>query len=415
MQELVIATQNPGKIAEIRALLAGVPVTVLGLDEAGGPFDEPPETGTSFEENAAMKARVYAEWTGRACLADDSGLEVDALDGRPGVDSAWYAYASEAAAKAEPREVRDPANIEKLLRELEGVTEERRGARFVCCMVLAGPNSGTGFLAPDGSAGFQPAPEPYDGSFKIHRRTAPHWQRAGATYFVTWRIRRGELSQAERQMVLDACLFWHGKKFALHAATVMPDHVHMLFRILPEPDGSWPELPVLLHSIKRYSALAIQRARGERGPFWQREYMDRIVRRPGEAEEKLNYIENNAVKAGLCEKAAEYPFMVRYPYDAGVDTGGARSNVASAGGVQSRLETGTTVRQMAHTRGTLEGRIGLPPRVPSGGYGFGYDPVFLVAPGHERTSAEMLPAEKNAISHRAMALGAMVEHIRSAV
>ena len=140
MNELVIATQNPGKIAELRVLLAEVPVRVLGLDDAGGPFPEPPETGRTFKDNAALKARTYAELTGRACLADDSGLEVDALDGQPGVDSAWYAYDSEALAKADERDVRDPANNAKLLKQLEGVPPDKRTARFVCCMALAVPS-----------------------------------------------------------------------------------------------------------------------------------------------------------------------------------------------------------------------------------------------------------------------------------
>lgn len=216
--ELVIATQNPGKIAELRELLAQVPVLVIGLDEAGGPFDEPPETGRTFEANAVLKAVAYAELTGRMCLADDSGLEIEALDGRPGVDSAWYAYASETDAKAQPREIRDPKNIERVLAELEGVPLERRTARFVCSMALAVP---------------------------------------------------------------------------------------------------------------------------------------------------------------------------------------------------ATRETGNQV--LATTRGAFEGRIGIPPRVPSGENGFGYDPVFLVGPRFERTSAEMRPAEKNAISHRALALKDMMADIKKSV
>lgn len=224
LDELVIASQNPGKVSEIRSMLARVGVRVLGLDEAGGPFDEPPETGRTFEENAALKAMSYAALTGLPCLADDSGLEVDALAGRPGVDSAWYAYASEAEAKAQPREVRDPANNARLLRELDGVPAEQRTARFVCAMALAAPTGGTG----------------------------------------------------------------------------------------SQPVGTLP---------------------------------------PGSA------------------------------------------NI------------------LATTRGTFEGRIGIPPRVPAGAHGFGYDPLFLIGPGFERTSAELTPTEKNAVSHRAAALRAMIDRI----
>ncbi len=137
MHEIVIATQNPGKVAELRALLADLPVEVLGLGNLGISLPEPEETGSTFEENAAIKALAYSAWTGKACLADDSGLEVDALAGAPGVNSAWYAYTSEAEAKALPREIRDPANNALLLDQLDSVPLGLRSARFVCCMALA--------------------------------------------------------------------------------------------------------------------------------------------------------------------------------------------------------------------------------------------------------------------------------------
>jgi non-canonical purine NTP pyrophosphatase (RdgB/HAM1 family) len=431
MNELVIATQNPGKIAELRALLAEVPVRVLGLEDAGGPFAEPPETGQTFEENAALKARAYAELTGLACLADDSGLEVDALSGQPGVDSAWYAYESEAAAKADAREIRDPRNNAKLLARLEGVPLEDRTARFVCCMAMALP-SGSGFQ-PDiksGGSGFQPDgfqsgfdPQstiyskntPYQGQFKTHHRDLPHWQCGGATYFVTWRLGSAHLSHEERQIVLDACLHWHNSRYYLYAATIMPDHVHVLFRMIRRADGTWPELPVQLHSIKRYSSSVIQAARGANGPLWQREYFDRIVRNANEFDEKYHYIENNAVRKGLCQKAGEYPFLVRNPVRR--DTGSDLELVRLETGPTSesvRLETGPTgAHIIATTRGTFEGRIGIPPRIPSGTHGFGYDPLFLVAPKYDRTSAELAPDEKNAVSHRSTAAHSMAEFIAS--
>lgn len=211
MEQLVIATQNPGKVAELRELLAGLRLEILGLDDLGRAFDEPSEHGRTFEDNAALKALAYAEMTGLPCLADDSGLEVDALNGRPGVDSAWYAYPSEADAKAQPRSVRDPKNIERLLGELEGVPMEQRTARFVCCMAVC--------------------------------------------------------------------------------------------------------------------------------------------------------------RTGI----------------------------------------------LATTRGTFEGRIGIPPRVPAGSHGFGYDPIFLVAPDFARTSAELSPREKNQLSHRAAAARQMCHHLAQIV
>ncbi len=125
---LLLATRNPGKLRELRSILAGVPVQLVGLDDVG--VGEPPEvaeTGATFLENARLKARAYAAWSGMAAVADDSGLEVDALGGAPGVRSARYA--GEGAT--------DQANLDLLLRELAGVPPDRRTARFRCAAVLA--------------------------------------------------------------------------------------------------------------------------------------------------------------------------------------------------------------------------------------------------------------------------------------
>jgi len=141
----VIATQNPGKVHELRRLLGeaalGERYRVLGLDEVGGPFEEPEEGTDSFLVNATIKATAYARLTGHWCLADDSGLEVDALGGVPGVISSHYYSSGED--RGDGREIRDPANNERLLRDLEGVPAERRTARFVCTMVLANPEGET--------------------------------------------------------------------------------------------------------------------------------------------------------------------------------------------------------------------------------------------------------------------------------
>jgi XTP/dITP diphosphohydrolase len=90
--KLLLASANRGKLRELRAILEGLPVELVGLDDAGA--GEPPqveETGDTFLENALLKARAYADWSGLAAVADDSGLEVDALGGAPGVRSARYA------------------------------------------------------------------------------------------------------------------------------------------------------------------------------------------------------------------------------------------------------------------------------------------------------------------------------------
>ena len=130
---LLLASANQGKLRELRTILEGLPVELVGLAEAG--LGEPPEveeTGDTFLENARIKARAYAAWSGRAAVADDSGLEVDALGGAPGVRSARYA--GEGAG--------DRANLDKLLAALAGVPPERRTARFRCAAVLVDPEGG---------------------------------------------------------------------------------------------------------------------------------------------------------------------------------------------------------------------------------------------------------------------------------
>lgn len=126
---LLLATGNRHKVGEMDAILRGLlgGVAFRTLCAADFPdVEEPEETGETFVENALIKAHSYARATGLLALADDSGLVVDALDGRPGVRSARYAET--------------PAGrIERVLAELEGVPAERRAARFVCVAALADP------------------------------------------------------------------------------------------------------------------------------------------------------------------------------------------------------------------------------------------------------------------------------------
>lgn len=131
MRHIVVASHNQGKVKEMAAGLAVLELTVLSLAD----FPAVPaavETGATFAENAVIKARHYAKYCGLACLADDSGLEVDALAGAPGVYSARYAG----------EHADDRANNQKLLTALQGVPAGQRTARFRC--VLA-------FLAEDGT------------------------------------------------------------------------------------------------------------------------------------------------------------------------------------------------------------------------------------------------------------------------
>ena len=134
MDSILLATSNPHKLVEVTEILGPLGFDVLGLDDLGLSIPEPVEDAPTFEGNARLKAIHYAAATGRACLADDSGLEVDALGGAPGVLSARYSGVTG------PREQRDQANNRKLIQELQGVPEEDRSARFVCAMCLASPD-----------------------------------------------------------------------------------------------------------------------------------------------------------------------------------------------------------------------------------------------------------------------------------
>lgn len=143
MLEVVLATGNPHKVEELRAIFAAIPeaswLRVIGLADLPGHerFHEPRETGTTFEQNASIKAISYAAQTGRLCLADDSGLEIDALNKRPGVISSHYCTHGEETGLS--RDVRDQANNNRVLFELQGVPIRGRGARFVCVIALAEP------------------------------------------------------------------------------------------------------------------------------------------------------------------------------------------------------------------------------------------------------------------------------------
>src|SRR5258706_7911139 len=187
---LLIATHSAHKLAELRELLRLEHDELVSLDDLGIP-DEPDETGETFETNARIKARFGARRTGLPALADDSGLEVDALGGRPGVRTRRYAGP----------DATDADNNAKLLGELEGLPPEQRAARYVCVLAFAMPPAaddpggplriatrrGTtrGRIAtePRGAAGFG-----YDPIFE------PVRERAGGRTF-------GQYSQAEKDAI----------------------------------------------------------------------------------------------------------------------------------------------------------------------------------------------------------------------
>src|SRR6185295_14064913 len=125
--KILIATHNLGKVREVRQALQSLPVTLVSLSDFAH-VSLVKEVGRTYEENAVLKALSYAKQTGLCALADDSGLEVDALGGEPGVLSARFAG----------EDASDSERIQKLLTALNQRGNEDRSARFVCCMALAG-------------------------------------------------------------------------------------------------------------------------------------------------------------------------------------------------------------------------------------------------------------------------------------
>ncbi|UPV77990.1 XTP/dITP diphosphatase [Bacillus rugosus] len=153
MKEAIIATHNPGKVKEFKEILEPKGYDVKSLAEIGF-TEEIEETGHTFEENAILKAEVVAKAVNKMVIADDSGLSIDNLGGRPGVYSARYA--------GEQKD--DQANIDKVLSELKGIEKEQRTARFRCALAVSIPGEETktveghveGYIAeePRGEYGF---------------------------------------------------------------------------------------------------------------------------------------------------------------------------------------------------------------------------------------------------------------------
>ncbi|SMB89400.1 XTP/dITP diphosphohydrolase [Desulfonispora thiosulfatigenes DSM 11270] len=139
---LVLASNNKGKISEFERLLESLKIKVLPMSHFPE-INEVEETGTTFKENALLKAREVARLSGQVSLADDSGLEVDYLKGEPGVYSARFA--------GEPKS--DERNNEKLLEMLKGVPSEKRTARFKCCIAIVLPD-GKEYTVEDSCEGY---------------------------------------------------------------------------------------------------------------------------------------------------------------------------------------------------------------------------------------------------------------------
>ena len=129
---IILASKNKGKVKELRELINDPRLDLISMAEVVDPGYDVEETGQTFEENAWLKAETLCRKTGEICIADDSGLEVDALDGAPGVYSARYAG----------QHGDDAANNAKLVKELDGVEDEQRSGRFVCVLAIAVPTDG---------------------------------------------------------------------------------------------------------------------------------------------------------------------------------------------------------------------------------------------------------------------------------
>lgn len=131
MKEVLIATKNKGKVKDFEAIFAPLGFEVKSMFDVASDMDIE-ETGTTFEENAILKAEALAKALNTIVIADDSGLAIDALNGEPGVYSARYAGDHD-----------DEANIVKVLEKLDGLPTPERTARFICCIAIAGPGIDT--------------------------------------------------------------------------------------------------------------------------------------------------------------------------------------------------------------------------------------------------------------------------------
>jgi len=159
---------------------------------------------------------------------------------------------------------------------------------------------------------------------KIRQRDLPHWELDGAVYFITFKTwEKLQLTPSAKQIVLDACLFFHKKRYEIFVLVVMPDHVHMLLKPLPKQElqqasslshkhklqQEYWSLSSIMHSLKSYSAKEIPKVMTHIGRVWQSERYDRIVRNDKEFANFWKYIRQNPVKAGLSKTPETYPFF----------------------------------------------------------------------------------------------------------
>jgi REP element-mobilizing transposase RayT len=143
-----------------------------------------------------------------------------------------------------------------------------------------------------------------------YRRYLPHYQRDDRPLFVTSRTMKSYVLLPEaRTLVLQHCLHDNGRTISLHAAVVMPDHVHLLFTALRDANGWTFALPEILKAIKGCSARSINKLSGRTGPVWQDESFDHVLRGDESLRETIEYIRQNPVRKGLVEEPEDYQWL----------------------------------------------------------------------------------------------------------
>jgi len=143
-----------------------------------------------------------------------------------------------------------------------------------------------------------------------YRRRLPHYQKDFHPLFVTFTTdRRWQLPPRARDIVLDCCLKENCQRFELHAAVVMPDHVHVIYSPLRREDGWSYTLPEIMKAIKGRSARLINLELKRRGPVWQEEFFDHVLRSNDSLVDRVDYVCHNPVRAGLVRDEAEYRWI----------------------------------------------------------------------------------------------------------
>lgn len=149
---------------------------------------------------------------------------------------------------------------------------------------------------------------------RYYKRRLPHFEKPWAIYAITITTRdRRHLSHAARTIILNALRYFHGKRYELFAASVMPDHIHALLQPLPKATGPdetpfWT-LPELMHSLKSFTAHEINKSEGTTGQVWENETFDRYVRSDWDLDEKFHYILHNPWDASVAQQNEEYPWI----------------------------------------------------------------------------------------------------------